>query len=83
MPTQKPSIMKFLEKLAFNFLLKRGYQVTLPMIHFTSGNNEIFSGATYWEPKKEYKSKNETKAVKNRSKTTKTSPITEEKHVKE
>jgi hypothetical protein len=46
--------MKLLEQLAMNYLLKRGYQVTLPKVYFSGVDFKAVGGATYWKPDKKY-----------------------------
>lgn len=45
-------LIKILERLAVNFLLKRGYQVTFPKIYFSDSNNKYTYFQTRWEGKK-------------------------------
>lgn len=42
--------MKFIEQLAMNYLLKRGYQITLPKIYFSGEGYEAYGSASYWQP---------------------------------
>ena len=59
--------MKLLERIAFNFLLKRGYQVTFPLVYFSDSRNEYIGGASYWEGKKDIGQRMTTKSGKMRS----------------
>ena len=43
--------MKLLETLAFNYLLKHGYQITIPKIYFSMPGYDCWAGGTYWKPK--------------------------------
>jgi hypothetical protein len=45
------TLIKKIEMLCVNFLLKRGYQVTFPMIYFSGKDFKAYGTGTYWTGK--------------------------------
>jgi len=46
----KEKVYRWFEQLAMNYLLKRGYQVTLPKVYFSGKDYKAVGSATYWKP---------------------------------
>ncbi len=44
-------MLKYLEKLAIKFLLKRGFQVTYPRVYFSENSRNYIYSKTEWKPK--------------------------------
>lgn len=47
----KEKVWKWLEQLAMNYLLKRGYEITMPKIYFSAGGYSVWGSAKYWQQK--------------------------------